>query len=374
MHRADDRARRPGTSSPTSPCGAARPASRSCRRAACSTRVEHTAGLAGLHHRDVEVVERPSGASTARPRATSPARRRGAPRRRPSASGLFSVCSARMDSDAEQREAGVDHRRELAREDRDVLELDPVGPKPGILTSLVSDLPPTSARSRWACSPSGAACSTTSCALSASSEPSTSLPALVADLVREGRRHQAAQLGCWIRRRRSSSLVQRSSASSSVIVPVLTSAGERLVHRDHAVLPAGLQHRVDLVDLALTDEVADRRRRDQHLGARPRGPCRRRVGSSCWVQIPCSDDGELHADLLLLVRGEHVDDAVDRLRRVLRVQRREHEVTGLRRGQRGRDRLEVTHLTDEDDVGVLAQHVLAARRRTSACPRRPRAG
>ena len=68
--------------------------------------------------------------------------------------------------------------------------------------------------------------------------------------------------------------------------------------------------------------------------------------------------GELHPDLLLLVRGEHVDDAVDRLRRVLGVQRREHEVAGLRRGQRGRDRLEVAHLTDEDDVGVLAQHVL----------------
>ena len=37
---------------------------------------------------------------------------------------------------------------------------------------------------------------------------------------------------------------------------------------------------------------------------------------------------------------------------------REHEVAGLGRGQRGRDRLEVAHLADEDDVGVLAQHVL----------------
>ena len=71
--------------------------------------------------------------------------------------------------------------------------------------------------------------------------------------------------------------------------------------------------------------------------------------------------GELHPHLLLLVRGEHVDDAVDRLRRVLGVQRGEDEVAGLGRGERGRDGLEVAHLTDEDDVGVLAQHVLAAR-------------
>ena len=129
-----------------------------------------------------------------------------------------------------------------------------------------------------------------------------------------------------------------------------------LVHRDHAELPAGLHQRVDLVDLPLPDEVADRRRRDEHLGrdraARAVGGRQQLLGAD-----PLQRCGELHADLLLLVRGEHVDDAVDRLRRVLGVQRREHEVAGLGRGERGRDRLEVTHLTDEDDVGVLAQDV-----------------
>ena len=64
------------------------------------------------------------------------------------------------------------------------------------------------------------------------------------------------------------------------------------------------------------------------------------------------------ADLLLLLGREDVDDAVDRRRRALRVQRREHEVAGLGRGQRGRDRLEVAHLADEDDVRVLAQRRL----------------
>ena len=68
--------------------------------------------------------------------------------------------------------------------------------------------------------------------------------------------------------------------------------------------------------------------------------------------------GELHPHLLLLVRREHVDDAVDRLRRVLRVQGGEHEVTGLGGGQRHGDRLQVAHLTDQDDVRVLPQDVL----------------
>src|SRR3954454_17754413 len=42
--------------------------------------------------------------------------------------------------------------------------------------------------------------------------------------------------------------------------------GERGVHRLHAVLAAGLEHRVDLVRLALADQVADGRRGDEHLG------------------------------------------------------------------------------------------------------------
>ena len=79
--------------------------------------------------------------------------------------------------------------------------------------------------------------------------------------------------------------------------------------------------------------------------------------------------GDLHAHLLLLLGREDVDDAVDRSRRALRVQRAEHEVAGLGRGHRGRDRLEVAHLADEDHVGVLAQRAaqaLGERRRVDA--------
>src|SRR3954451_8149087 len=46
----------------------------------------------------------------------------------------------------------------------------------------------------------------------------------------------------------------------------LDEVGQMLVHGVHAVLRTGLQRGVDLVRLALTDEVADRRGGDQHLG------------------------------------------------------------------------------------------------------------
>ena len=69
---------------------------------------------------------------------------------------------------------------------------------------------------------------------------------------------------------------------------------------------------------------------------------------------------ELLADLALLVRRERRDDAVDGLRRVEGVQRREHEVAGLGGDERRLDRLEVAHFADEDDVGILTQRAAEA--------------
>ena len=65
--------------------------------------------------------------------------------------------------------------------------------------------------------------------------------------------------------------------------------------------------------------------------------------------------GDLHPDLLLLVRREHVDHPVDGLRAVLSVQGGEDQVPGLGGCQSGLDGLEVAHLPDQDHVGVLPQ-------------------
>jgi hypothetical protein len=82
------------------------------------------------------------------------------------------------------------------------------------------------------------------------------------------------------------------------------------------------------------------------------------VGMSRWADDTLEGPGQLHTDLLLLVGGEHVDDPVRGLGRVLGVEGGEHQVAGLGRGQGDRDRLEVPQLPDRDDVGVLAQDVL----------------
>ena len=109
--------------------------------------------------------------------------------------------------------------------------------------------------------------------------------------------------------------------------------------------------------LALADQVADRGGRHQHLAGARRA---RAVGGR--EQLLGDDalqgDRELHPHLLLLVRRKDVDDPVHRLGGGLGVQGGEDEVAGLGRGQRGRDRLQVAHLADQDHVGVLAQRGL----------------
>ena len=72
--------------------------------------------------------------------------------------------------------------------------------------------------------------------------------------------------------------------------------------------------------------------------------------------------GELHPDLRLLLRGEDVDDAVEGLGGVVGVHGGEDEVAGLGDGERGRDRVDVAHLADEQHIGVLAAGPIAAPR------------
>ncbi len=117
--------------------------------------------------------------------------------------------------------------------------------------------------------------------------------------------------------------------------PLLEQAEDRLIEGLHAVLRRARGDRaVDQVRLVLVDDaVADEGRADHHFD-------RRRAALAVDPRHQAlRDDGlqharELQADLLLLVRREDRDDAVDRFGRVERVQRREHEVAGFGGEQR----------------------------------------
>ena len=166
--------------------------------------------------------------------------------------------------------------------------------------------------------------------------------------------YAAASEGAPSSRLSSSGVVERCFGHLQADLAFAHEPGQGRVHRLHPDARAGLQDGVDLVGLALADQVAHGRRGHEHLaGDHAPGP----VGGRDQLlgHDPLQRHGQLHPHLVLLRGGEHVDDAVDRLGGVLGVERAEHEVPGLGRRQGGADRLEVAHLADQDHVGVLAQ-------------------
>ena len=170
-----------------------------------------------------------------------------------------------------------------------------------------------------------------------------------------------------------SGLEHRVSASSRVILPAADQVRQRGVHRLHPELAARLDGARDLVRAPLADVMPHRRRGHEDLAGHdaPAAVARRQ-------QLLRADAHqrrrELHPHLRLLVRREHVDDAVDGLGGVLRVQRGEHQVPGLGRGERRGHGLGVAHLAHQDDVGVLAEHAPEGAVEALACRSRPRAG
>ena len=109
------------------------------------------------------------------------------------------------------------------------------------------------------------------------------------------------------------------------------------------------------VNLVLADQVRDRGRHDHDLVRRDdAAPLFREQGLRPCT--PMSRRAELGADLVLLLLRKDVDDAVDRGRRSVGVERAEDDVPrSSGRLDRGVDRLQVAHFADEDDVGIHAQ-------------------
>src|SRR3954468_16424681 len=86
--------------------------------------------------------------------------------------------------------------------------------------------------------------------------------------------------------------------------------GQRSVHRLHAEAGTGLDRRVDLVGLAFANQVADRRRRNEHLCGKHAALA---VGGRQQLLRgnALQRNRQLDADLILLRGREHVDDSVD---------------------------------------------------------------
>ena len=147
---------------------------------------------------------------------------------------------------------------------------------------------------------------------------------------------------------------------------------QRLRERLHVEERAFLDRVGDRLGLVVADQIGDAGVRHHHLDC----------GDAAAVDArkePLADDAAQdarhdRADHLLLPFGEELDHAADRLGRVDRVERREHEVArlgGLQRRLRG---LRVAKLADQDHVRVLAQRASKRLHEVRSCRVRSRAG
>ena len=87
------------------------------------------------------------------------------------------------------------------------------------------------------------------------------------------------------------------------------------------------------------------------------------MSSNC-ASTPRNEFASIVRACACLSAGKDVDHAIDRLARIVRVQRSENQQAGLRRGQRERDGFQIAHLADEHDVGIFAQRRFQSDRET----------
>ena len=130
-----------------------------------------------------------------------------------------------------------------------------------------------------------------------------------------------------------------------------------VVHQLHADASAPDQHVEQLGRLALADDGGGRGIADENFIDRQAAFA---VGA---LEEKLGEDSAQRArqhgpDLVLLVGWKNVDDAVDRLLRIVRVQCSVHKQAGFRGGERQGDGFQVPHFTHQHHVGVLPQRGL----------------
>src|SRR3989338_1207651 len=133
-------------------------------------------------------------------------------------------------------------------------------------------------------------------------------------------------------------------------------------NRDHAFVGRGLEHVRKFRNAVIADDI-------RHSGRVEEDFTNSTAPSSFTRKETLREDGnererELETNLLLLMRRENVNDTVDGLRGRRSVKRREHQVSGLGERECCTDGFQITHFSDEDHIGVLAEDAAEGFRET----------
>ena len=136
--------------------------------------------------------------------------------------------------------------------------------------------------------------------------------------------------------------------------PLIEELLDGAVHGAHAELAARLHGVLELIELALADEIRGRRRIHEDL---KRGYPALLVGAlqELLRDDPAQRRREHGAHVRLLVGRKRVHEAIHGLRRAVRVQRAHHEDAHLGRRDGDAHGLMVAQFTDQNHIRILAQ-------------------
>ncbi len=107
--------------------------------------------------------------------------------------------------------------------------------------------------------------------------------------------------------------------------------------------------------LALTDKIADRRCRDHNLAGEDPALAAR-TQQQLLGKHSLQRGGQLHTNLRLTFLREHADHTVDGINGGIGMQGGKNKVAGLRCHESRLDGLRVSHLTDQNDIGILTEY------------------
>src|SRR5688572_9489431 len=158
-------------------------------------------------------------------------------------------------------------------------------------------------------------------------------------------------------------LVDRIGVAQRVLVvdrAVLVKLEKVLVEGLHAELAGLLHDLLDLMHLALEDQVGDQGGVQHDLDCRS-PPLALLLRDKPLRNQRADVERQVHQHLVLTLFREEVDDAVERLVGAVGVQRRHAQVTGLGKGDGVVHGVAVADLADQDHVRGLAQRVLERR-------------
>ena len=141
---------------------------------------------------------------------------------------------------------------------------------------------------------------------------------------------------------------------ASVDLPLTQERSDVLLERLHSELAARGHGVLELMRFRIANQIAHCIGPNQHFDRRT-APVSRAAPHQMLAHHRRQNAGELSPDQRLRSARESVDDAIDGLRRVPGMHRRQDEMAGLGRGQRTLHRLRAAHLTDDDHVRIGTQ-------------------